>query len=152
LTNPKTGACSLRLLALRQETDGRRQRGFILVAVLIVGMLASMVVVSLLFRLRAEETATVAGTGSDQAWAAAMSGVAEAMRLASKTSPGTMDWQDNPALFRERLVLDDGADRWYFTVYTQGDPDRDEVRFGLTDKESKLNSNLATQEMLGKLP
>ena len=36
--------------------------GFILVAVVIVIMLASMVVVTLLFRLRAEETATSAGS------------------------------------------------------------------------------------------
>src|SRR5947208_1499409 len=60
----------------------QRSEGFILVAVLVVIMLASMVVVSLLFRLRAEETATAAGAGSEQAWAAALSGVYEAMRVA----------------------------------------------------------------------
>ncbi len=60
---------------------GSRGRGFILVAVLIVVMLASMVVVSLLFRLQAEESATAAGAGSEQAWATAMSGIYEAMRV-----------------------------------------------------------------------
>lgn len=121
-------------------------------AVLIVVMLASMVVVSLLFRLRAEETAAAAGSGSEQAYAVAMSGIYEAMRIAAESAPGSNDWFDNPAAFRERLVLDDGADRWFFTVYAQQEPDRDDLRFGLTDEASKLNINEATEEMLEKLP
>jgi DNA uptake protein ComE-like DNA-binding protein len=122
------------------------------VAVVIVIMLASMVVVTLLFRLRAEETATAAGSGSEQAWAVAMSGVQEAMRVASQSIPGSLDWQDNAGAFRERLVFDDGVDRWFFTVYTQGEADSGEMRFGLTDEASKLNINQATEEMLEKLP
>ena len=58
--------------ALRVYTCGRPDRGDV----------GSMVVVSLLFRLRAEETATAAGAGCEQAWAAAISGVHEAMRVA----------------------------------------------------------------------
>jgi DNA uptake protein ComE-like DNA-binding protein len=126
--------------------------GFILVAVLVVVMLASMVVVSLLFRLQAEDTATAAGAGAEQAWAAAMSGVYEAMRLASKAAPGSLQWQDDPASYREQLCFDDGADRWYFTIYSQGDSDQAELRFGLTDEASKLNINQATEEMFEKLP
>src|ERR1044071_6849046 len=107
--------------------------GFILIAVLVVVMLSSMVVVSLLFRLRAEETATAAGAGAEQAWSAAMSGVTEAMRVTAQSAPGSVEWQDNAAAFHEHLVLDDGADRWYFTVYTAGDSEHEELRFGVTD-------------------
>ena len=122
------------------------------IAVLIVIMLASMVVVSLLFRLRAEETATAAGGGAEQAWESAISGVYEAMRVAAQAPAGSLDWQENPAAFRERLVIDDGADRWFFSVYGAGESEQDEVRFGLTDEAGKLNINTATEEMLGKLP
>ena len=137
--------------ALPSGRSGARS-GFILVAVLIVVMLASMVVVSLLFRLRAEQAATAAGAGGEQAWAAAMSGVHEAMRLVGSAVAGSSDWQDNPTILREQLVIDDGADHWYFTVFGQGDGEENEVRFGLTDESSKLNINFATEEMLEKLP
>ncbi len=130
----------------------RKQSGFVLVAVLIVVMLASMVVVSLLFRLHAEETAMVAGAGTEQAWSAAMSGVYQAMQLAANSPAGSLDWQDNPTLLRNRLVVDEGSDRWYYSVYSRNEADRDEVRFGLTDEASKLNLNEATAEMLEKLP
>jgi DNA uptake protein ComE-like DNA-binding protein len=136
----------------RGRTPARAGNGFILIAVLVVIMLASMVVASLLFRMRAEETATEGGVGTEQAWEAAMSGVYEAMRVASQTTAGGLDWQDNPAAFHERLVVDDGAERWYFSIYSAGESDREETRFGLTDEASKLNINSATEEMLGKLP
>lgn len=128
-----------------------RGGAFILLAVLIVVMLASMVVISLLFRMQAEETATAAGAGSGQAWAAAMSGVAEAMRVAAHITPGSLEWQEDTASFRERLVVDDGAERWFFSVFSPADS-REEVRFGLIDEASKLNLNQATEEMLEKLP
>ena len=41
-----------------------RQRGFILIAVLVVVVLASMVALSLLFRMRAEQAAFAASVGS----------------------------------------------------------------------------------------
>jgi len=130
-----------------------RHRGFILVAVLIVIMLLSMVVVSLLFRLKAEDAASAAGAGSEQAWAAAMSGVQEAMRVMGQNQPGSLDWQDNPRAFRDRLVFDDGSDRWYFTVYSAAGPDdREEVRYGLADEAGKLNLNTATETNLLRLP
>ena len=130
----------------------RRAGGFVLVGVLVVVLLAAMLVMSLLFRMRAEEKSAAAGAAADQAWAAAMSGVREAMRLAARTSAGSLDWQDNPAVFYERFVCDDGADRWYFSVYSPGDPESGDVRYGLADEAGKLNVNRATEEMLGKLP
>src|SRR5439155_16842573 len=107
---------------------------------------------SLMFRLRAEETAAASGAGSEQAWAAAMSGVYEAMRLVKECVPGDLDWQDSPQSFRDRLAFDDGSDRWYFSVYTMGEGERQELRFGVTDEASKLNLNQATESMLGKIP
>lgn len=145
-------SCAMGGAGERNGKSRAARDGFILIAVLVVIMLASMVVASLLFRLRAEETASAGGAGTEQAWEAAMSGVYEAMRVAAQTTAGGLDWQENPAAFRDRLVVDDGAERWFFSVYSAGDSERDETRFGLTDEASKLNINTATEEMLGKLP
>ena len=51
--------------------------------VLVVIMMASMVAASLLFVLKAEQTSSAAGDSGEQAWAAAMSGVYQAMRAAA---------------------------------------------------------------------
>lgn len=107
-------------------------QGFVLAAVLVIIMLVSMVAVSLIFRLKAEENATAAGAGSEQAWAAAMSGVREAMRIATNVVPGSIAWQDNPRAFRDRFVFDDGSERWYFTVCSPVAGDSPgELRYGL---------------------
>ena len=127
-------------------------RAFVLVAVLIVILLASMVALSLMFRLHAEETAAAAGSGSEQAWAAAMSGVYEAMQIVKGSPAGELDWQDAPGVFRDRLVFDDGAEQWYYSVYSMSEPELQQARFGLTDEASKLNINQATEEMLGRIP
>ncbi|MDB6037592.1 MAG: hypothetical protein JWM99_1433, partial [Verrucomicrobiales bacterium] len=126
--------------------------GFILVAVLVIVMLGSMVAMSLLFRLQAEEHASAAGADSEQAWLAAMSGVEEAFRLAA-AKPGAKEWQDNPHAFKDRFVCDTGSERWYFTLYSKGDEDSLEpLRYGLTDEASKLNLNTATEAVLLRLP
>jgi type II secretory pathway component PulK len=130
----------------------RGRGGFILVLVLVVIMLASMVAGSLLFVLRAERTASAAGISDQQAWATAMSGVYQAMRIAASSTPGTLDWQDNPNAFRDQLVCDDGASKWYFSVYSFTDADPSGIRYGLDDEGSKLNVNQATEAMLEALP
>ena len=131
----------------------QRQRAFVLVAVLVVILLGSMVAMSLLFRLRADETAAAAGSSSEQAWAAAMSGVQEAIRVALSATPGGAEWQDNPKAFRDRLVHDDGSDRWYFTVYESPlEESLQELRYGLTDEASKLNLNASHTADLSKIP
>ena len=149
-TATRTGVSALRHTPPRLL--GRRRDAFVLVAVLIIVLLASMIAISLLFRMKAEETAGAASSGSEQAWAAAMSGVEAAINAVTAIPPGATEWRDNPAVFREQLVSDDGADRWYFTVVSRGDPDGDELRYGLTDEASKLNINAATEESLNKLP
>ena len=129
------------------------KRGFILLGVLILVMLISMIAMSLMFRLRADETASAASSSGDQAFAAAMTGVQEAMRVVKDAKPGLTDWEDDPRTFRERLVFDDGADKWYFTIWspaardTQGD-----ARFGLTDEARKVNVNATLGNELSKLP
>ena len=126
--------------------------GFMLVAVMVVIMLASMVAVSLLFRLRAEETATVASEGVEQAWATAMSGVNEAMRIIAANQMEAIPGKETPSLFRNRFVFDDGSDQWYYTIFSIGEPDSVEINNGLSDEAGKLNVNMANEEMLAKLP
>src|SRR4051812_3436473 len=130
----------------------RKQQGFVLAAVLVVIMMASMVAVSLLFRIKAEDTAVAAGAGSEQAWSAAMSGVYEAMRIASAITPENMDWQDNPGLFHQRLVFDDAVEQWYFSIYSYGESEEGTFHFGLGDEASKVNLHTATEAMLTRLP
>ena len=135
---------------MKLPRSNHRPRAFVLIATLIVVMLAAMIAMSLLFRMKAEETASAAGSGSEQAWSAAMSGVREAMRVAAGGSDNP-DVFDAPGLFRERFVFDDGSDRWHFTVYSPGD-DSTPLRNGHTDEAGKLNFNHATEEMLARLP
>ena len=78
----------------------RKRRGFILLGVLILVMLISMIALSLMFRLRADETASAATAGGDQAFSAAMTGVQEAMRVVKEMKPGLTDWEDDPRTFR----------------------------------------------------
>lgn len=118
-----------------------RTSGFILISVLILVMLASMLAVSLLFRLKADEAALQASANSEQAWLTALSGVHHAMHAVATMEPGSLNWQSNPQLFKQRLLLDDGVDRWFFTIYSSPIADLDEPRLGLSDHASKLNVN-----------
>jgi hypothetical protein len=139
----------------RIHTGCRRpaRRGFVLLAVLVFILLISMVTVSLLFRNRAEETAAAASGSLEQSWSAAFSGVQQALEMASAARNGVMDWVDNPALFRERLVFEDGSDRWFFSVFSPGDSEStSEVRYGLTDLASRINLNHPGGADLAKVP
>lgn len=132
------------------KAGGRRDRAFVLVGVLVVVMLMSMIALSLMFRMRSEETAGATGSGAEQAWAAAMSGVREATRIAATLRPGEIDWQDAPERFRDRILHDDGSEEWRWTVYT-GDGEGG-LRFGLSDESAKVNLNVATTSMVSRLP
>ena len=113
------------------------RRGFILVGVLIIVMLASMVTMSLIFLVKAEQTATAASTSGDQAWSAAMSGVQEAMRIARGGNDNSVGWVNNPAAFKHRLVFDDGSEKWYYSVYAESLEELDpQTRFGLSDERN----------------
>lgn len=139
---------SLRVAAALQ-TPGH---GFVLILVLVIVMLASMVAASVLYLLRSEKTASAAGVSGEQAWATAMSGVAQAMRVASLSPSGSLPWQDNPAAFKNQLVLDDGVNQWYFSVFSVEDPNSPEIRFGLIDEASRINATHADAATLERVP
>lgn len=129
------------------------RQGFVLVAVLVFVFLLSMIVASLLFQSAADETAAAASAGSEQAWAAAMSGVAELLRIAPEAGGPELDWQDNPRRFKHQLVFEDGADQWFFTAFTPADPDSlAEIRYGLADTASRLHLPSATIDQLVHIP
>jgi hypothetical protein len=132
---------------------GSNRGGFILIAVLVIVILASMVALSLMFRMRAEQAGAAAGRGGEMAWNAAWSGVEQAIQVALNPGEEGSSWQDNPAAFRSRLVADDGGERWYYTVFTWPHVDSVEPVNGLTDEASRLNLNVAEpawlQEGLG---
>jgi DNA uptake protein ComE-like DNA-binding protein len=51
------------------------------------------------------------------------------------------------------MVADDGANRWYFTIYGDpADPQLGIPRYGLTDEAGKININVAPPETLRNLP
>jgi type II secretory pathway component PulK len=128
-------------------------RGFILLAVLVFVLLLSMLTISLIFRTQSDETAVSATAGSEQAWSAAMSGVQEAMRVAAAAVAGSIDWQDDPATFRARPVYQDGAEQWYFTVFSpSGSDSLVDNRFGLSDEASRLNLNHPGKADFSKIP
>lgn len=132
--------------------SGQPAAGFALLTVLIVIMLSSMVAVSLLYATKAETTAQAAGIRGDQAWAAAMSGIHRALALAESAKLGDPAWMDNAASLRHQEVVDDGADRWYFSIWSRSDSEATPVRFGLSDEASRLNVGMAPSEWLDRLP
>jgi DNA uptake protein ComE-like DNA-binding protein len=127
-------------------------QGFVLLLVLVIVMLASMVAASVLFLLRSEKTASAAGVSGEQAWATALSGVYQAMRIASRSPTDPSAWQDNAAAFKNQLVVDDGANRWYFSVYSISDPGAGPIRFGLNDEASRINVTHADVAVLERVP
>lgn len=130
---------------------GRRD-GFVLLTVLIVILVSSMTAVSLLFAIRADATAQTATAQGEQAWAAVMSGVQRALSVAESSVRGQPVWEDNPEAFRHQEVADDGANRWYFTIWSASDSEASPVRFGLSDEASRLNVRTADPGWLALLP
>lgn len=130
-----------------------KRSGFILVGILILVMLISMIALSLMFRVRASETAAAATAGGEQAFSAAMAGVQEAIRIVKEIKPGFTDWEDSPRDFKDRFVYEDGSDKWYFTIWSPANRDTPgEVRYGLTDEARKFNVNAIGSRDLTKIP
>lgn len=114
-----------------------RRSAFALLAVLVFVFLLSMVSASLLFQATADEAASHASAASEQAWATALSGIHEVLRVAPTAGGPEPDWQDNPERFKHQLVHDDGAQQWFFSVLAPAPPDSlAPVRFGLCDDAS----------------
>lgn len=135
------------------DRAGLRDRAFVLVGILVLVFLLSMTAISLLYRLQAGRAASAAGAGLEQAYAAAISGVEEAMRMAGRARPGFLEWRDSRNAFFRRWVGGDGVDQWYFTVYS---PSEDEsvgsLRYGMTDEASRLNVNMVDAGALMAIP
>ena len=132
-----------------------KRHGTILAAVLIVIAMASMVAVSLLYRMSAEVSASQAGADGQRAYLAAVSGLQQAIAVLTAGAGDLETWRDNPTVFRNQLVHDDGVNRWYFTVYapdTGDSRESDSVRYGLIDEAGKINLNAANETTLLRLP
>jgi len=134
-----------------------KRHGTILAAVLIVIAMASMVAVSLLYRMSAEVSASRAGADGQRAYLAAVSGLQQAIAVLTAGAGDLETWRDNPTVFRNQLVHDDGVNRWYFTVYAPDTGDSreresDSVRYGLIDEAGKINLNAANETTLLRLP
>jgi type II secretory pathway component PulK len=137
-----------RRVAMPPGLRGRRRPGVVLVAVLLVTVLVTMIAAGLMFRMRAEVATSGAGARGEQAYEAAMSGLACAALVLANPSGDMTAWYDNPEIFRNQLVADDGANRWYFTLYADDPTETAPVRYGLTDEAGKINLNVAPQETL----
>ncbi len=111
-------------------------RGSVLVMVLVMVALASMIAASLLYRMNSEVSAAAASGNGEQAYQAALSGIARSLSMLA----GQADVLDNPDMLQNQLVQDDGATKWYFTVYA-GSGDQKQLRYGLEDEAGKINLN-----------
>ncbi len=128
-------------------------RGVVLVAVLVVTALVVVVALGLMFMMRAEVSASAANTRGEQAYEAAASGLARATTILKASAGDPKIWYDYPEVFLNQFVADDGANRWYFTVYADpADPQQRTPRYGLTDEAGKINLNVVTAETLLGLP
>lgn len=123
------------------------RRGAVLVAVLVLVAMAGMVAAGLLFRMHATVAASAAIGNGEQAYLAAMSGIQRAMDVLQTSAASEAAWSDNPDLFRNQLVCDDGASRWYFTIYAPGDAGGQQ-RYGLVRESDKTNINIAAKTRL----
>lgn len=132
--------------------DSRRHSGSVLASVLLVVILSAMVAASLMYRVRAEVSASVATHRRDAAQGAVRSGISFAVSVLRDASGDPLVWQDNPELFQDRFVTSDGVNDWYFSIYSPADSDSDQVRYGLTDEAGKIDLNTADEQRLALLP
>ena len=158
MQSPRGLTASLRAQAVQSKIRNQKSKmsscrsGLVLVAILIIVALAAMVSASLLFSMRAEMSAASASEKGNQAYATAMSGVRRAMMLL-QTDPQNMEnWYNNPDALQNQFVVNDGATKWYFTIYAENSADHKAVRYGLDDEAGKININTATPAMLLRLP
>jgi len=126
--------------------------GTVLVAVIIITAMTAMLAAGLMFRMLAEVKASAAGERSVQAYAAVMSGIQRAITVLKQPGISVDIWYDNPELFQNQFVCDDGANCWYFTIYAPSATDQNQARYGLIDEASKISINIAGEQTLLALP
>ncbi|MBM4017168.1 MAG: hypothetical protein FJ288_02390 [Planctomycetes bacterium] len=135
------------------RTGRHAGNGIVLVAVLVVAALVAVIAAGLMFRMRAEVAASAAGNRGEQAYEAALSGMARAVAVLRLAPDDPTLWYDNPDIFLNQPVAYDGANFWYFTIYADpADPQQGLPRYGLTDEAGKINLNSAPAETLLALP
>ena len=125
--------------------------GFILVVVLVVIAMMAMVAAGVLYHARSEISVSAAGAGRHQARAAAMSGIIYTAAILKKNGQDSSVWMDNPELFRNQFVCEDGNDKWYFTVYAPNGPEYKEPRYGVIDEGGKISINSADEKVIQRL-
>ena len=129
------------------------RRGTILYAVLVLSAMLAAIGVGVMFRLQTHNYAAGVAASALQARLAALAGVQQALAVLASGQQERTAWQDNEALFRQRLVGEAGPVRWYFTVYAPGEADdMDGIRYGLIDESGLINVNTATAATLAGLP
>ena len=133
------------------EAEHGGTQGSVLLSVLIISMLGSLLVISLLYTVRVEYSASGQSQRTQQAWAAALSGVQRAVWLASRFPFEPERWRDNPDELQAQLVASDGVEDWYFTVYAPG-ADEGNFRYGVSDEGAKFNVQALDLEFLQTLP
>ncbi len=117
----------------------QRDRGAILVLVLVIVAVLSIVAASQLFTTRSELGAATAAQHGYQARAAAMSGIQRAMTLLWNEPNNLQDRFDKPEIFQAQQVSpDETSEPWFFTVFAPNFDDPDHVRYGLEDESGKL--------------
>jgi hypothetical protein len=138
-------------------TRAVERRGSVLLAVLVVSMLGALLVVSLLYTVRVEYSASGAGQRTQQAWAAALSGVGRVAMLVSQAPFDPERWRNNPDELLAQRVASDGAEDWYFTVYAPEDEQghgrgEGSLRYGASDEGARFNVHTLDLEFLQTIP
>jgi DNA uptake protein ComE-like DNA-binding protein len=126
--------------------------GTVLVLVLVVVAILSVVAAGTMFMMRGELGAAAASERALQARAAAMSGIHRAMAAVLTAPADGSGYYDNPEIFQAQKITGDDGDEWYFTVYRESLTEPDTHAYGVQDESARININLATEEMLKKLP
>jgi type II secretory pathway component PulK len=129
------------LFPIRNPKSEIRNRGFVLIAVLVVVALLAMMAVTQMLITRSEMATASATLSGQQAKAAAYSGIVRAMALLQQSAADPATWYDNPQVFQDQCIAGSGADGWYFSVYSPNLGDSRQVRFGLEDENGKFNVN-----------
>ncbi len=128
------------------------KRGIALIGVLVLIGLLSMLSLSLMYRMNAAATSSATTLPSEQAWAAALSGLDRAVSVVSDPTRTSLGWLDNPTEFENQLVYNDGIDQWYFSVFRQGNLASGEIAYGVTDEASKLPLTLTNVLQMMEVP
>jgi hypothetical protein len=124
----------------------------VLAMALVMVAFGLMISAGVLFRMQAENAAVSADEYAQQARLAAISGINRAMAVLGESPDDPETWRDVPELFGNQRVVDDGANRWYFTLFAPDEADPDESRNGPIDLSSRINVNTASREVLAQLP